>query len=1102
MKLSASVPPSVDNVFLPLVRPLAAIAMFLGVYVFIGWIFHIAVLTTLLPGHATMKINSAIACFFGGLSLWLLSEEEPSQLQRSIREVSALVVTLIGLLTLSEYVTGLNFGIDELLVKAPGGRFPGRFAPNTAINYSTLGIGLWLSSRSSREGRAVAQGLALVSLLISLLAVTGQLFGAHIFAAVGSQLNAIHAMIGFHVLALGIIFRRADCGLMSVIAKRSSIGQLGRRLLLVSIGGPLVLALFTHAGQRAGLYDEKFASVLDLVGAIFLISGFVWLGIRNLAIADQKRIAAEEDRTRLLIQQQSADSVRLSEARWRAVLDSALDAVVGYNLSFEITDWNPQAEKMFGLSRSEAIGRHLVEVIIPDQGQPGHREATNHLLDVAQRKVSHEAFELELRRRDGEVFPAEISVSSIPFNEGFAFTAFISDVTARKKAEQVVAERERLTAKAKEAAEAANRTKSEFIANISHEIRTPLNGIIGMCDLLMETSLDPQQRKYTRIVQESGNALLAIVNDVLDFSKIEAGKLELEIIGFNLVSLVEAQAELLTARAQGKGLTLMTFVDPRIPEMLEGDPGRIGQILLNLLSNAIKFTQRGSVVVRAVAEATDVDPTPIRFSVQDTGVGMDEATRKRLFQPFSQGDESTARRFGGSGLGLSICKRLVDLMGGEIGVESEVGKGSTFWWTLKLARSQELTPTVQETRDFKRRRVLIVDDDPLSAEIVSTYVQLWRMQPSVTKSGEEGLVEMRRQAAAGRPFDLAIIDKRMPGMDGFALADTIRSDTKLTATPLVLLTAFDRPLGEPASQSAFAACVRKPVRQSELFDAMMGALGQKAQAIVEGQLPEKWEPPPIAPGRQKRILIAEDNSVNQLLAVTLLKKMGHSAHAVGNGREAMDALSSASFDLVLMDCQMPEMDGYQATRAIREREKETGKHVPIIALTANAMKADQMKSLECGMDDHISKPLKKERLFEVIARWCPEPESKGEENSLPGDAPEGPYDRELLLTSVDGDVEMLREIVTVYLHESRDLVNQLGKEVELQDPEGIQVAAHRLKGAMVAVGASAAVIAADLQRLAEGGELGACRERFAILAAEARILNQALIDRELGGVTP
>ncbi len=589
---------------------------------------------------------------------------------------------------------------------------------------------------------------------------------------------------------------------------------------------------------------------------------------------------------------------------------------------------------------------------------------------------------------------------------------------------------------------------------------------------------------------------------MLDFSKIEAGKLELEIIGFNLVSLVEAQAELLTARAQGKGLTLMTFVDPRIPEMLEGDPGRIGQILLNLLSNAIKFTQRGSVVVRAVAEATDVDPTPIRFSVQDTGVGMDEATRKRLFQPFSQGDESTARRFGGSGLGLSICKRLVDLMGGEIGVESEVGKGSTFWWTLKLARSQELTPTVQETRDFKRRRVLIVDDDPLSAEIVSTYVQLWRMQPSVTKSGEEGLVEMRRQAAAGRPFDLAIIDKRMPGMDGFALADTIRSDTKLTATPLVLLTAFDRPLGEPASQSAFAACVRKPVRQSELFDAMMGALGQKAQAIVEGQLPEKWEPPPIAPGRQKRILIAEDNSVNQLLAVTLLKKMGHSAHAVGNGREAMDALSSASFDLVLMDCQMPEMDGYQATRAIREREKETGKHVPIIALTANAMKADQMKSLECGMDDHISKPLKKERLFEVIARWCPEPESKGEENSLPGDAPEGPYDRELLLTSVDGDVEMLREIVTVYLHESRDLVNQLGKEVELQDPEGIQVAAHRLKGAMVAVGASAAVIAADLQRLAEGGELGACRERFAILAAEARILNQALIDRELGGVTP
>jgi two-component system, sensor histidine kinase and response regulator len=1102
VKLLTSVPPSVDNVFLPLVRPLAAIAMFLGLYVFIGWAFHVEVLTTLLPGHATMKMNSAIACFFGGLSLWLLGEDAPTKRQRSIREVSAVVVALIGLLTLAEYATALNFGIDELLVKAPGGRYPGRFAPNTAFNYSTLGIALWLSSRGSRTRHAVAQALALAPLLISLLAVTGQLLGAHIFAAIGTQTNAIHAMIGFHALALGIIFRRADCGLMSVIAKRSAIGQLGRRLLLVSIGCPLLLDLLSDAGERAGLYDAKFASVLDGVGAIVLISSFVWLGIRNLAIADQKRIAAEEDRTRLLIQQQSADSVQRSEARLRAVLDSALDAVVEFNPSFEITDWNPQAEKMFGLSRSEAIGRHLVEVIIPGQDHPGYREATDHLRDVIERKVSHETFELELRSKDGEIFPGEISISSIAVNEGFALTAFISDITARKKAQQVVAERERMAAKAKEAAEIANRTKSEFIANISHEIRTPLNGIIGMCDLLMETSLDPQQRKYTRIVQESGNALLAIVNDVLDFSKIEAGKLDLEIIGFNLVSLVEAQAELLTARAAAKGLTLMTFVDPRIPEMLEGDPGRIGQILLNLLGNAIKFTQRGSVVVRAVAEATDVDPTPIRFSVQDTGVGMDEATRKRLFQPFTQGDESTARRFGGSGLGLSICKRLVHLMGGEIGVNSELGKGSTFWWTMKLARSQEITPTVPETRDFQRRRVLIVDDDPLSSEIVSTYVQLWRMQPSVTKSGEEGLVEMRRQAAAGRPFDLAIIDKRMPGMDGYALADNIRSDSKLTATPLVLLTAFDRPPGDPAAQSAFAACVRKPVRQSELFDAMMGALGQKAEAIIEGQLPEKWEAPPIVPGRQKRILIAEDNSVNQLLAATLLKKMGHSAHAVGNGREAIDALSSATFDMVLMDCQMPEMDGYQATRAIREREKETGKHVPIIALTANAMKADQVKSLECGMDDHISKPLKKERLFEVIARWCPEPESKAEESSIPSDTHEGPYDRELLLTSVDGDIEMVREIVTVYLHESKHLVNQLGKEVELEDPEGIQAAAHRLKGAMMAVGAVAAGIAADVERLAEGGDLVACRERFTLLAAEARILNQALIDRELGGVAP
>ncbi|MFQ5749923.1 MAG: response regulator, partial [Planctomycetota bacterium] len=535
---------------------------------------------------------------------------------------------------------------------------------------------------------------------------------------------------------------------------------------------------------------------------------------------------------------------------------------------------------------------------------------------------------------------------------------------------------ERAMKAARDSALEASQLKSEFLANMSHEIRTPIHGVMGMADLLMETPLDPQQKDLAQSIQASADTLLAIINDILDFSKIEAGRMELETIDFDLHHLLEEVVTLLAGRAQAKGLELALFIAPEVPSWLRGDPTRIRQVLTNLAGNAVKFTDQGEVLLHASLDASRGGRRSLRFSVQDTGIGIPPGRQKDLFQAFTQGDGSTSRRFGGTGLGLAISRRLVEMMGGKIGMESRPGHGSIFFFTLELEVSpkalSEPSPPYRGTSEALSRldslHVLVVDDNETNRKILVHQLGAWGMEPETAGDGFRALEALERSRRQGRPFDLALLDLQMPGMDGLELAHRIRKEAGLSDLPLVLLTSLGAPLsGEKVRKTGIQAQISKPVRPSQLFDRLAEVLGGEAE---EGQMGVPAEP---APSRQGRVLLAEDNPVNQKVARRILEKFGYEVDVAADGNEVLDLLGRNPYDLVLMDCQMPHRDGFETTREIRRREKRktkaSGPKLPIVAMTANALQGDRERCLEAGMDDYLSKPFKPEELLRVLEHW-------------------------------------------------------------------------------------------------------------------------------------
>jgi signal transduction histidine kinase/DNA-binding response OmpR family regulator/HPt (histidine-containing phosphotransfer) domain-containing protein len=659
----------------------------------------------------------------------------------------------------------------------------------------------------------------------------------------------------------------------------------------------------------------------------------------------------------------------------------------------------------------------------------------------------------------------------------------------------------------KQKAEEASRTKSEFLANMSHEIRTPINGILGMAELVLDTELTAEQRDYLVMLKSSGDSLLSVIDDILDFSKVESGKLDLDPIDFNLQDTMGEVMRAMGLRADEKGLELAYQVDPEIPEYVIGDPGRLRQVLVNLVGNAIKFTRRGEVVVRVQTESHEGHELRLHFSVADTGIGIPVEKHSLIFEAFAQADGSTTRNYGGTGLGLAICSRLVGLMDGRIWVESAAGAGSTFHFTVHLEISQtERAPSAPAySGELQQLPVLLVDDNATNLRILVQMTKGWGMQPAAVESGSAALEAMQQAEKNGAPFRLAIIDSRMPEMAGFELAERIKKDSRIAGTMIMILTSAGQ-RGEAARcrELGIAAYLLKPIRKSELLSSILTVLGQ-ASANSVPDLVTRYSAREVS--RRLRVLVAEDNPINQTVIIRMLEKMGHLPTLAGNGQEALSMLRSGTFDLVFMDVQMPEMDGLTATRKIRESEIQTGSHIPIIAMTAHAMKGDKERCLQAGMDAYITKPVSSAGVEETIAgmfiveqKTEDKTEHKVEHKTdvlLPVPEPRrssSPWDHAKALEKVDGDEPLLRELIQIFLDEIPQQLANLQQAIETSDFDAIERTAHRLNGELRCLGLTdAADNARELERLGEDRVLqpaakvfAAFREQLSATASEMR----------------
>jgi PAS domain S-box-containing protein len=788
--------------------------------------------------------------------------------------------------------------------------------------------------------------------------------------------------------------------------------------------------------------------------------------------------------------------------------------IVGFDGYFKRV--NPAWQRVLGYTPDELLTRPFVEFIHPDDREASMAEASR--ISTGE-DLLH--FENRYLHKDGTC--RWFLWTATPFPELQVMYAAAHDITERKAAEETLADYardlqvshgalEEQTARlaqlvkeleaARRRAEEAAETKSAFLANMSHEIRTPLNAIMGMTALALQSRLTPDQREYLTTVKSSAESLLAIINDILDFSKIEAKRLDLERTEFDAREVIGDAVRLLALRASEKGLELACHIVPAVPAALLGDPGRLRQVLLNIMGNAVKFTDRGEVVLRVTVEHTAPRQATLHFAVSDTGIGIPAEHQARIFDAFTQADSSTTRRYGGTGLGLAIAQRLVELMNGRMWVDSEPGRGSTFHFTADFETPRGATTTSSAARPdaLDGLRVLVVDDNDTNRRILDEMLASWRMTPTAVADATRALALLREAAGGPASFDVVISDCQMPGTDGFTFAQRVKRDPQLAATPFVMLTSIGAPRDVARCRKiGVEAYLSKPVKHSDLLDTLVTLFGVSTRRAGARTTPARATP------RALHVLVAEDNVVNRTLVTRLLQKRGHRITAVEHGRAAVEAVTARRakpFDVVLMDVQMPELNGLEATAAIRRHESSRGGHVPIIALTAHAMQGDRERCLAAGMDAYLAKPIDVDELVTTVEGCADTVAVPGTVSEAPGSSQEPAiFDLRAALAHTGGDRDLLAEVVAFVREDARSSLRRIGSAIRRGDAEALRLAAHALKGALATVGSPAGRDAAfALEQMGRAGDLADASAALANLRAviaslEADFERDGLIER-------
>ena len=873
-------------------------------------------------------------------------------------------------------------------------------------------------------------------------------------SAIAAREEWLAAMVGFALLVSLLLALLVGSRLQSSIS--GPILELARTAFAIAVDKDYSVRMVSKTGDEIGFLYEQFNAMLA-------------------RIQDRDK---ELERARTELEQRVAErTVYLN-----TLIETSPLGIVTADLEGQVKICNSAFERLFQCVRAEVTGANLAALVTPP-------ERSEESAGIVRRLAAGEDVQVTTQRRrsDGTLVDVEMYGAPLHVNgEHVGSLILYQDITERERYEQALLV-------AKEQAEEANRAKSEFLANMSHEIRTPMNGILGMTQLTLETQLDSEQREYLGMVKSSADSLLTLLNDILDFSKIEAGKLDLDLSPFALRESIGEALKALGHLAHRKGLELAWHVDAGVPTWLMGDSGRLRQILVNLVMNAIKFTEHGEVVVSVKVESETQEEVELHFSVRDTGIGIPAEKRDLIFAAFTQADSSTTRKYGGTGLGLTISEALVKLMNGSISVESEPQKGSVFHFTarLKVPEARFIPPAAIEPAALRGLRALVVDDNQTNRLILTELLSQWGMAPEQAASGNEALKLLASESHGSAPFRLALIDADMPEMDGFALAERVKNTAEASALSMFMLSSTMQSGDIVRSQEAgLAGFLTKPVQPSELLDAILGVMSSREKMAVDvGDIQSNQQI--LNTGNGMRILLAEDNLVNRQLAKRLLEKRGYMVVIAKNGIEALAAVEREEIDMVLMDVQMPEMDGLEAIRVIRSNEEISKRHLPIISLTAHVMKGDREKCIEAGADDYIPKPIHAPMLFAAIERL----RTPRRQNEPRATAPaiSNSLNTAELLERVQGDRELLAEIVQLFESELPATLQGLRESIAREDTAEIARTAHTLKGAVGNFGRRGAYRAVEeMEQFAKESNLTRTAQTFAVVEGELERLLAAL----------